>query len=84
MFTIAEASALNRGAISIVGGGDSIKAVNESDHGQDVIVISTGGASSEFPEIKVFSAIDVFGKSEPAHKRDARHPPVHLCFAVLL
>jgi 3-phosphoglycerate kinase len=58
-FAIAEAIANNRDAISIIGGGESVKAINKSGHGNDVTFISTGGgASLEFLEGKLLPGID--------------------------
>lgn len=52
-FAIAEAVAKNRDAISIIGGGDSVKAVKQAGFGDQVSFISTGGgASLEFLEGK--------------------------------
>ncbi|MDR1434829.1 MAG: phosphoglycerate kinase [Puniceicoccales bacterium] len=62
-FSIADAIAKNREAISIIGGGDSIKAINESGHGKDVTFISTGGgASLEFLEGKILPGVDALDK----------------------
>jgi phosphoglycerate kinase len=62
-FAIAEAIAKNREAISIIGGGDSVKAINKSGHGNDVTFISTGGgASLEFLEGKILPGIDILDK----------------------
>ncbi len=58
-FAIAEAIAKNKDAISIIGGGDSVKAVNQAGFGGDVSFISTGGgASLEFLEGKVLPGVD--------------------------
>ena len=57
-FAIAEAVAKNRNAISIIGGGDSVKAVNQAGFGGDVSFISTGGgASLEFLEGKTLPGV---------------------------
>lgn len=56
-FAVAEAVAKS-GAISIIGGGDSVKAINQSGHGDKVSFISTGGgASLEFLEGKVLPGV---------------------------
>ena len=58
-FAIAEAVAKNKEAISIIGGGDSVKAVNQAGFGGDVSFISTGGgASLEFLEGKVLPGVE--------------------------
>jgi 3-phosphoglycerate kinase len=50
-FAMAKAIAENTGAISIIGGGDSVKAMKKSGHAAKVTFISTGGgASLEFLE----------------------------------
>ncbi|MDR0417903.1 MAG: phosphoglycerate kinase [Puniceicoccales bacterium] len=62
-FAIAEAIAKNQNAISIIGGGDSIKAINKSGHSQDVTFMSTGGgASLEFLEGRPLPGINVLDK----------------------
>lgn len=56
----AVAEATDQGAVSIVGGGDSAAAVEQSGLGDRMSYISTGGgASLEFLEGKPFAAIDV-------------------------
>ena len=58
-FAIAESVAKNSEAISIIGGGDSVKAVNQAGFGGDVSFISTGGgASLEFLEGKTLPGVD--------------------------
>jgi len=52
-FALADEIAKNRAAVSIIGGGDSVKAVNQAGYGDQVSFISTGGgASLEFLEGK--------------------------------
>ena len=58
-FAIAEAVAKNLEAISIIGGGDSVKAINQAGFGGDVSFISTGGgASLEFLEGKALPGVE--------------------------
>jgi 3-phosphoglycerate kinase len=57
-FAIAEAVGANRGATSIIGGGDSVKAVKKSGQASKVSFISTGGgASLEFLEGQVLPGV---------------------------
>jgi 3-phosphoglycerate kinase len=57
-FAIAEAVAANTEATSIIGGGDSVKAVKKSGHAAKVSFISTGGgASLEFLEGQVLPGV---------------------------
>jgi 3-phosphoglycerate kinase len=59
-FALAEAIAKNREATSIIGGGDSVKAIKESGHSDDVSFISTGGgATLEFLEGKILPGINI-------------------------
>lgn len=57
-FALADAVASNKDAISIIGGGDSVKAVNQAGYGDQVSFISTGGgASLEFLEGKTLPGV---------------------------
>ena len=57
-FAIAEAVAGNAGCVSIIGGGDSVKAVRKSGVSDQVSFISTGGgASLEFLEGKTLPGV---------------------------
>lgn len=59
-FAIAEAIAANQGAVSIIGGGDSVKAVKRSGYAESVSFMSTGGgASLEFIEGKDLPGVAV-------------------------
>ncbi|MCB1120683.1 MAG: phosphoglycerate kinase [Verrucomicrobiae bacterium] len=61
-FAIADAVAANQDAISIIGGGDSVKAINNSGNGDKVSFISTGGGASlsflEGKELPGVAALD--------------------------
>ena len=57
-FAIAKAVAANKGATSIIGGGDSVRAIHESGFKDAVSFISTGGgASLELLEGKVLPGV---------------------------
>jgi 3-phosphoglycerate kinase len=62
-FAIAEAVADGDG-ISIIGGGDSVKAINQSGYSTEVSFMSTGGgASLEFLEGKDLPGVSILDKS---------------------
>jgi len=62
-FAVAQAVA-DSDAISIIGGGDSVKAVKKSGYSQQVTFMSTGGgASLEFLEGKVLPGVAVLDKA---------------------
>ena len=57
-FAVAKAIADNQDAITIIGGGDSVTAVNQSGYGDQVSFMSTGGgASLEFLEGKTLPGV---------------------------
>ncbi len=57
-FAVAGAVAGNRDCVSIIGGGDSVKAIKKSGHAEKVSFISTGGgASLEFLEGKTLPGV---------------------------
>ncbi|NCY23207.1 phosphoglycerate kinase, partial [bacterium] len=57
-FAMAKAVAANTQAVSIIGGGDSVKAVKKAGFGKQVTFISTGGgASLEFLEGKTLPGV---------------------------
>ena len=58
-FAVAETVA-NNSAVSIIGGGDSVKAINRSGHSENVTFMSTGGgASLEFLEGKDLPGVSI-------------------------
>ena len=61
-FAVADAVAANQASISIIGGGDSVKAIKNSGNGDKVSFISTGGGASlnflEGKELPGVSALD--------------------------
>tara|TARA_B100001115_G_C15845276_1_gene425488 strand:+ start:131 stop:1330 length:1200 start_codon:yes stop_codon:yes gene_type:complete len=63
--TFAIAKAVSEGSgISIIGGGDSVKAINQSGYGDQVTFMSTGGgASLEFLEGKDLPGVSVLDQS---------------------
>ena len=65
-FAVAAAVAANRKAISIIGGGDSVSAINQSGFADQVTFMSTGGgASLEFLEGRVLPGVAALGKLKP-------------------
>ena len=63
-FAIAKAVAEGDG-ISIIGGGDSVKAINQSGFSDQVTFMSTGGgASLEFLEGKSLPGVSVLDRKE--------------------
>ena len=62
-FAIAQAVA-EGGGLSIIGGGDSVKAINQSGYGNQVTFMSTGGgASLEFLEGKELPGVSILDQS---------------------
>jgi phosphoglycerate kinase len=63
-FAIARAVAEGEG-LSIIGGGDSVKAINQSGYGSQVTFMSTGGgASLEFLEGKELPGVSILDQSQ--------------------
>jgi len=63
-FAVARAVA-ESDALSIIGGGDSVKAINQSGHGDQVTFMSTGGgASLEFLEGKELPGVSILDQSQ--------------------
>jgi len=63
-FAIARAVAEGQG-LSIIGGGDSVKAINRSGYGSQVTFMSTGGgASLEFLEGKELPGVSILDQSQ--------------------
>lgn len=64
-FAIAKAISLNKNATSIIGGGDSAKAINQSGYADEVSFISTGGgAALEFLEGKEMPGLLALDRNE--------------------
>ncbi|MFA5256876.1 MAG: phosphoglycerate kinase, partial [Opitutales bacterium] len=62
-FAVAKAVA-EADACSIIGGGDSVKAINKSGYGKQVTFMSTGGgASLEFLEGRTLPGVEVLDKN---------------------
>jgi phosphoglycerate kinase len=55
---IAHAVAANKAAISIIGDGDSVSAINQAGVADQITHISTGGASLEFLEGKKLPGVE--------------------------
>jgi 3-phosphoglycerate kinase len=63
-FAVADAVAANQESVSIIGGGDSVKAIKNSGNGDKVSFISTGGGASlnflEGKDLPGVTALDTF------------------------
>ncbi len=72
-FAIAEAVAANGDCVSIIGGGDSVKAIKKSGYSDKVSFISTGGgASLEFLEGKTLPGVDALDRDEGGAASDLK------------
>lgn len=62
-FAVAKAISMNRNATSIIGGGDSVKAIDQSGYSDSVSFVSTGGgAALEFLEGKEMPGLSALDK----------------------
>src|SRR5207302_8412422 len=80
-FAIAESVAANHAATSIIGGGDSVKAIKQAGVAHKVTFISTGGGASlellegkELPGVAALSEKETKWPRTPGNKKAASRP----------